>query len=473
MDSFQTFEEQQQQIGIGIGIGMGLRSRSLMSIGSLKLWLRGEDLSGGDATAVALWPDASPHNHNATQATAINQPTKRANALNDRTIVEFDGNDFLSYPTLSGLNESSVFVVANRTGSPSTYCTLLTVTGQFGIYSQLANGEWGCYETASRPSGVILGADFKVLSVVRTGVATLMRTNGGNLSTQAKDSEGSYASLIGYDTSGAQYHQGKIAELLIFSEALSEANRLSVESYLQHKFALAPGEAPVRAGLILELIADNVSGADGDAVSLWHDTSPNANDVSQAVALSQPTKKTNVYGSHAVVRFDGTRLMLATSFTGQPVGNGAHSIFIVVAYASQNLDGNVSLAFGVDSGTPTAAGVYLGGGRATRNAFSGGIGIVDAPSDAVVNVGNVISCIFDGTSRTIWQDGIQGETTLTTGALVAGSLSIGAWVNSAALLQGDLAEILIYNRAVTNAERLQLEAYLASKYYPLDGTPPP
>jgi len=67
--------------GVGSGTNIGL-------------WLKADDITAADGSAVGAWPDASGNGNNASQATSGREPLfYNTSALNNMPIVRFDGND--------------------------------------------------------------------------------------------------------------------------------------------------------------------------------------------------------------------------------------------------------------------------------------------------------------------------------------------------------------------------------------------
>jgi hypothetical protein len=195
---------------------------------------------------------------------------------------------------------------------------------------------------------------------------------------------------------------------------------------------------------------------DTDPVSSWSDSSGNGNTVTQATAGNRPTYRTGVINSLPVVRFDGTDDYLQAA--AAIVSAAPHTMIACVRPTS------------------VAAGVarFAGGGgyRWGRNGALGRFttfGVLDydtMPALYTVNTAHIVSYLFDSSfDLSYYLNSAFVET-------VAGSADGGGIGNftvgdGAAAVEpwtGDIAEILLYDTALSATNRQNAEAYLLSKY---------
>ena len=224
--------------------------------------------------------------------------------------------------------------------------------------------------------------------------------------------------------------------------------------------------------------------ADGDPVSTWHDSSTNGNDATMT-GSNRPIFKSNVLLRD--VRRPGlspgpeeTPDQLPGDV--QPLLVGKPVVRFSVAGSSKlNLATPISGAapwtiFAVLKGAGTSVALYCLGGSA-----SGPIGILEN-SDAKTyfadqanifpNSGGSYAGAFHvmtaqaagGGVAHLWGNGISDAPSA--GALVSsGNFSgIGWQPGTTTYSDGDIAEILIYNNAVGSTDRMNIEAYLGTKY---------
>jgi hypothetical protein len=200
-------------------------------------------------------------------------------------------------------------------------------------------------------------------------------------------------------------------------------------------------------------IADGIAltpAVDGDAVRQWS-TQMGATSAVQATGTKRPVYKAAIQNGQAVLRYDGVDDLLQaagfsvaqpdTIFTVCKLNNAATLVFeFGGATADQRLYwSNVDAKFHINAGT------VLTGTSAGQDLWA------------------VKSVLFNGASSQLWNNGTS-DLTGDAGANALTSLVIGAAGGGTNSLLGDLAEVIIFNRALTTTERRQVEAYLGTKY---------
>jgi hypothetical protein len=209
----------------------------------------------------------------------------------------------------------------------------------------------------------------------------------------------------------------------------------------------SPGRVP---GLVLWARSDVGVTADGNGrVSTWRDVSGWANDLQQSSEAARPTFVPDAQAGLPVVRFDGTDdwLLFKSRLTN------IRTAFWVVREEVTAPDGYRFLL-----GDQIANG-------ATYNFHSGDKHQIWSSSWAsafVLNGETRVNGIVKDGRATVRPTSLSVVSLVTTGNVIADSFSKdrtnfrGWW--------GDLAELIIYDRPLTNDERLMVEAYLAFKY---------
>lgn len=221
-------------------------------------------------------------------------------------------------------------------------------------------------------------------------------------------------------------------------------------------------------GLKLWLKADAITGlADDDPVATWNDSSGNGNNATQATEANKPLYKTNILNGQPVVRFDGTNDFLRKTSAAGLAAATAASAFAVVRVVDTG-------------GTP-----YICNYAADKITFyatsaehlaiqsSGDIGYSVhrlAVSQAATWV--VASATIDRALATneakLWVNSTPGDTydanANNTVAFGAGAWTVGASDSDAALFNGDIAEVLVYNSALSIPQLQQVNRYLGNKY---------
>lgn len=208
-------------------------------------------------------------------------------------------------------------------------------------------------------------------------------------------------------------------------------------------------------GLSLWLRADSNIVAVSGLVSEWRDVSGNARNATQAAAGSRPALIAGELNGKAVVRF--TNDVVSTS----AFAFGPNATIIAVSKTTSgsgfqrilNAEPNNIAFFG-----------YTGGNFATF--YSNGVnGFADFNGNgggSIINEWKILTSIVSNGTDSPFQSGLaltpKPEPLGTTNPV----MSIGSGAGQS--FAGDLAEIFIYSRVISTAERTAVEQYLASKY---------
>ena len=232
---------------------------------------------------------------------------------------------------------------------------------------------------------------------------------------------------------------------------------------------------PVVSGLVLHLDADDAGSItkDGDnKVSQWSDLSTEGNHATQATSASQPLWVDNVLNGKPVIRFDGSDDYLGS---GQIISTTA---FTVIALTYANRFGTDNVGNGVfyqgtgsdDIGTHFCYGHVpaLSMERTIFGRVAGGTAVAAANDAVSTNTWHIIgmNVVGDGTVN-FSVDGVEHTASGAGTGTPANNANIGYWyavTDSARYFQGDIAEILVYNTALTAEERQSIEQYLTDKW---------
>lgn len=310
--------------------------------------------------------------------------------------------------------------------------------------------------TASAPQATVLfQSPCQVFKVERA-------TDGGSFSTldASWDMHTDGADLLQYvDSTVAaghayQYRISPVVGGTVYSSATS--NSLSVEA------TTIP-----TTNLQVWLKADAIAAYDGTAVASWADKSGNGNAATQAADSLKPLLKWSIISGKPVVRFDGTNDMLTGSLS---ISGGNTTAFVVVA---------------VNSGTPSYGRILNCGtvGTADQNNAASGIHFLRESTNATVRGfrnnaamdGNaisyatftVLSSRYNGSTHALWKDGAAGSLgpIASTGSFSATAYRISEnLLEDGSVLNGDVAEVIIYNASLSDADRQAVEDYLGAKY---------
>lgn len=204
------------------------------------------------------------------------------------------------------------------------------------------------------------------------------------------------------------------------------------------------------AGLQLWYKADQITGLnDADPVTTWTDLGALLKNLTQSTAGNKPSYRTNVINSLPVVRFDGTDDRMSTaSFTSVPQPT---TFFVVVK--SNNLS--------KDRYFDTAGRQLFGNDTTGYELYAGSTLLTGGTRDTSWHV---FTIIFNGASSIARKDGTS-TITGNPGAAAITLLHVG-WdgLTDADDLSGDVAEIGMYNVALSASNHNALGVGLASKY---------
>lgn len=196
--------------------------------------------------------------------------------------------------------------------------------------------------------------------------------------------------------------------------------------------------------------------------SQWSDKSGQGSHATQGTSTAQPKYVGNSLGGKSVLAFDGGDT-LALPSTLYSIPNGASTLFAVAKRDTEAATSTRIISMNQGAGT---FGYYLN--------FSATVGTVEYLNNTALNVastGNtntnyqIITALRSGITQSISINN-NTPTTNTNGAGVSGidRAYIASNNNTDRFLIGAIAEILIYNRALSNAEMARINRYLSTKW---------
>jgi len=243
-------------------------------------------------------------------------------------------------------------------------------------------------------------------------------------------------------------------------------------------------QIPVSTGLDLWIKADAGVTTSGSQVSAWADQSVNGHNGSQMSGFNQPLLVPNALNGHPVVRFNGTSNFL--SLAGQVMtSNQQFTIMGVFTDTRNPSDTSFRDTFSNwDPGNQTTS-VFIGtvNKNPTRVRFTDDVGGLSDTVHNQTGVGNlfnpttpfILTGISTASDAFVYQNSVlmasKGSAisvrNLTTGYVIGrqGTFSGEYW-------NGDIAELFVYDRALSSSEFQQNVSYLNTKYA-LASTPEP
>jgi hypothetical protein len=232
-----------------------------------------------------------------------------------------------------------------------------------------------------------------------------------------------------------------------------------------------PGEieslvAPIPlANMVTWLRADRGVIADASGgVSAWLDASGHQMDArTVAYATDHPTWVQGALAGRPVLRFNGTSNYLRT-IGPFPGGADPYAIFVVARPTASGARGLVGWGSFGSTDRVNAFRLENGGGPDPRlDNYWWGNDLVTTPT-VPINTPSLYSATFDGTTRTMRSNGVVLGSDTPTGKNTAPTPAFIGRTLPAELFQGDLAEVIVYDGALDDTARVQVETYLRIKY---------
>lgn len=211
--------------------------------------------------------------------------------------------------------------------------------------------------------------------------------------------------------------------------------------------------------------------ADGDTSQQWNDQSGNGNHVTQSGATARPTYHTNKRNGLPTLTFDGSNDCFSSPCLAEP-----KTVFCVI---KNRVNGNNYTPIGGDvSGGSTFGAYYYQIANDNRlHAIRETSGTAWNANTGVVQMGDAtwytLKWRWNGTSKietlyNLFESGNMSSDTGGTGSTSSVSAaSIGAgWFAHANVdfISGEVAEVLIYDVALSDAEMAQIDYYLFHKW---------
>jgi len=243
----------------------------------------------------------------------------------------------------------------------------------------------------------------------------------------------------------------------------------SIDSYGWRFPGAFPGDLPVVAPYAW-WSADDITGlADGDPIALWNDSSGNGYNATQGIAARRPTYLTNQVNGHPCARFDDDYMDVPAGFNNF---TGGLTIFIVTrSHTKVGAEG----WFDVGNGGANNDIVLLRSNTEDLRyrVYDAGVQTELEGTDVIEeDVWELYEIVQAGgvggapSNADMYKDGLF----VTNGAVdVPNNVArnnnyLGRQQGGPKNLRGDIAELIIYDYDLTDAQRLDVEQYLSTKY---------
>ena len=222
---------------------------------------------------------------------------------------------------------------------------------------------------------------------------------------------------------------------------------------------------PPEDGLVMHLRSTDGLTVDGSsAVQSWADQTVNGNGLT---ASGAPTVVTAGLNGMDVIHFDGNDdAMGRGGFTGLPTGSAARSVFIVVRYnqADASTGGWVGFAYGSVAKNQVFGLALTPDGTLGVQGWGGANDVESSPPTNGVGEWLSQTAIYQGGTLSQYKNGVSIGTVSHTFATGTGGIRLGEEINLDKNLDMDVAEVLVYDRALSESDRLGVESYLEQHY---------
>ncbi len=470
--------------------------------------------------------------HVAQTVNPAKEPLLVAGAMNGQPAVQFTPQQVLNTTSVANIEGSGSDVTVIAVVAPAAsqgYGSTIYSWGTdgnvaFGLSSNANNSYllyWGTGtgNTVNTPTAVATAGQVQVLSEVKNGSVASAYLNGSMTGTSTVPSTmATTPATLAMGNAAYPYYgfTGQVAEVLVYNRALSDAERQSVEAALTAKYVnpdsngngipdswemqylgtlsyganadpggvgrtllqsyqqgLSPWPTPVvPSGLQAWYRADKgVAAGSGNNVTQWSDLSGNGYHVTQTVDTSkEPLLVAGAMNGQPALQFTPQQVLKTNVVKNLEGGGSDVTVIAVIAPSSSQsygstvyswgTDGNV--AFGLSSSASNSYLLYWGADNGST---------VNTPSTAATaGQVQVLSEVKSGTAAASYLNGAStGTSAVPAGmAQTPAVLAMGNAAYPYYGFTGQIAEVLIYNRALSDSERQQIEAQLTAKYVSTD-----
>jgi len=203
------------------------------------------------------------------------------------------------------------------------------------------------------------------------------------------------------------------------------------------------------------------------AVSQWNDKSGNGRHVTQGSASLQPTTNTRTMNGLNVIDFDGTSDLLNIPFSLYSLPNNSNTIFAVYSVDNTTIHHRILNATQAN-GSRLLTSIFYTGAKSDfsviNNTSATFVSMVIPKNTSAHIAGQLYDGIGGVASLTPFFDGVKAPSGAGGNAASVDAFSIGAQPLGYYYLDGVIAEIIIYNRLLSNAEANRVGAYAAAKW---------
>lgn len=463
----------------------------------LVLWLDAAQGVTETGNQVSEWKDQSGNDNDAVQTTENDKPSFEAAGFNGVETIFFDASntedmdiadansldltgDFTAYCVCEPISFVDATIFHKNT---SVYKWQLSVNASNGNQKVLTEGTGPLITSMESTTNAITPATRVVLEVVHEigGVTKFCRFTKSGVSmgdifpTGANILTSTLQMFVG-SAGGSEYFDGDISQVLLFNRLLTVTERNEVGNYLAGRHGLtwtdvvAPPFIPTDlSGLVGWWDADfGITLGVSPDVAFWKDRSGNDNEVGQGLTDFRPHFNSTGINGRASLTFNGSNneLLIADAATTGLNFTGSFTAYVV----AKNTDfGNFRTMFGKGGNKFRFLYAQTGGAaRAIVGQDTGDIGSTTVDDEIImelhwdVSIGGLINFTKSGVP---FDDPVVS--TISTIVRDTQTFSIGQAFGTEShiqFFQGEIGQVLLFDRLLTTIERNQVGNYLAGRY---------
>jgi large exoprotein involved in heme utilization and adhesion len=195
-----------------------------------------------DGDPVGAWVDRIVAADEIAQAVTAAKPTYRASvaALNSKPALQLDGGDWLIGAWSASLAQpNTIFMVVNLDAVGTGVQYMCEGDDAAARESLRLDTNWEMYAGSSVVTGGAASANSTILTVVFNGASSLLYANGTQTASGNPGAHAIDGATIGARYDGVNPMAGHVGEYMIYSRALSAAEKNLVQNYLAAKYGIS------------------------------------------------------------------------------------------------------------------------------------------------------------------------------------------------------------------------------------------
>jgi hypothetical protein len=251
-------------------------------IASLRLWLRADCVGGNaadpaDNTVLTAWNDLSGNNNHATANGSPTYQSDASNLINSQPVVNFNESSTFSSIDIRAVTrpDITIFAVYKLRSSNQAGVWGVDDGGWDRFFMARWSGDNGIIShsgTTAIPNSGVANTTKLVTTIYRynVGSGSSVYDNGNFVSTFTDTAHPSSAyTRLTIGSIGAGYNlTGDIAEIIIFTQALSSSDLITVNGYLNSKYNLGMSASNIPVNIVFNSLSVGANATYRKAVTI-------------------------------------------------------------------------------------------------------------------------------------------------------------------------------------------------------------